>query len=128
MRYSLQNYTKAFVAALAETEPARQQEVLRRFVALLEKSGDEIHARKIVAAAERSLRRRSGGHEIILESARPIGDENLRKLDAAFVGRNDVVIRRVNPHLLAGVRVVVDGEREFDGSLKGRLDDMFGAV
>jgi F0F1-type ATP synthase delta subunit len=29
--------------------------------------------------------------------------------------------------LIAGVRVLIDDEREFDGSLKGKLDKLFAA-
>jgi F0F1-type ATP synthase delta subunit len=31
----------------------------------------------------------------------------------------------VNPSLIAGVRVTIDGEHEFDGSLRGKLDKIF---
>jgi F0F1-type ATP synthase delta subunit len=128
MKYSVQNYAKALVVALAEIGPEHQHDALRRFVDLLEKNGDEVHANKIVDAVVRLLRKQAGGREVVLEAARPIADGNLKALKEIFAGPNDTIITKVDRRLMAGVRVLVDGEREFDGSLKRKLDALFAGV
>ncbi len=129
MKYSLNNYAEALASAVSERgSGARRDEIVRNFAALLERNGDDVHADAIIRAAERILRRDEGGREVLLESARPISDRNLRSLSAAFAGPKDSVETRVSPELVAGIRVTVDGERELDGSLKGKMDKMFGGV
>ncbi len=90
---------------------------------MLGKSGDEVHAEKIVKAAERLLQKGDGGREIVFESARPLESSN-RDLLSEIATAKDAVTLRVNPDLVAGVRIIIDGEMEFDGSLKGKLDKM----
>lgn len=124
MRYSLKNYAEALAAAIHNTEPARSGFIIKNFLMLLGKSGDEVHAEKIVDTAERILRKKDGGREIIFESARTLELKN-QKLLSGVAGGKDIIATRVNPDLVAGVRIVIDGEREFDGSLKGKLDKIF---
>lgn len=124
MKYSLQNYAEALAAAIDEVGPSRRDIIIQNFLAMLKKSGDEVHAEKIVSAAEHILRRGDNGREILFESARPLAHPSRGSL-LGIVGTKDVIVEHINPDLIAGVRIVVDGEREFDGSLKGKLDKMF---
>jgi F0F1-type ATP synthase delta subunit len=39
-----------------------------------------------------------------------------------------VVEDRIDPALFAGLRIIIDDEKQFDGSLKGKLDKMLGVV
>jgi F0F1-type ATP synthase delta subunit len=126
MRYSLKNYAEALAAAIYGVELDRKDAIIRNFLALLRKSGDETHAEKIVGATEHILHKKDGLREIVFESARPLERAN-RKLLSEIAKTKDVIALRVNPDLVAGVRIVIDGEREFDGSLKGKLDKIFSA-
>ncbi len=128
MKYSLNNYAEALASAVANaTDAPRRDAAVRNFAALLKKSGDDVHADKIIGATERLLRKKEGSHEIVLESARPLESRNFQALSVAFAGAKDLISPRVNPGLVAGVRIVMDGERELDISLKGKLDRMFPA-
>jgi F0F1-type ATP synthase delta subunit len=42
-----------------------------------------------------------------------------------LVGPHDVVEEEIDPSLVAGMKVVVNDERVFDGSLKAKLDKLF---
>jgi F0F1-type ATP synthase delta subunit len=126
MRYSLQNYAEAFAAAVREAGADQQDTVARNFLALLGKSGDDVYAENIVKATERLLRKRDGGREVVVESARPLEISN-RNLLSEIATAKDAVTLRVNPDLVAGVRIFIDEEMEFDGSLKGKLDKMLSA-
>ena len=129
MKYSLNNYAEALASAVSESgSAARREEIVRNFAALLERNGDDVHAGAIIGAAERILRRNEGGHEVLIESARPISEQNPRSLSAAFAGPKDSVEMRIDPGFVAGVRITVDDEREFDGTLKGKMDRMFGSA
>lgn len=124
MRYSTQNYAKALASAASQAKPEDSARIIRNFKRLLQKSGDEAHAEKIIKEAERILLLRDGGREIVFESARPLVTSP-HKSFPGFITHEDTVTLRINPDLVAGVRVIVNGEREFDGSLKGKLDKLF---
>lgn len=124
MKYSIKNYAEALASAVAQAKPGDGERVIRNFTGLLRKSGDETHAGKIIKEAARILLLENGGREIVFESARPLM-ESSRKALKGFAGAKDTVTLRTDPDLIAGVRVLVNGEREFDGSLRGKLDKIF---
>ena len=94
---------------------------------MLRRSGDEAHADKIIKEAERILRKEDGTRSVVFESARPLGVARQKSL-AIFSRSGDAVSYRTDSRLIAGVRILIDDEREFDGSLKGKLDKLFGDV
>ncbi len=124
MKYSLANYAQALAAAVSETGASDADRIAANFAELLDRSGDAVHGEKIVAEAARRLRRKGGRRDVTIESARKLSSPQ-EKLVSELVRPGDDVAWRINPALVAGVRVLVDGELEFDGSLKRKLDKMF---
>jgi F0F1-type ATP synthase delta subunit len=124
MKYSIKNYAEALASVVRQMKPGDGERTVRNFMGLLRKSGDETHAGKIIKEAARILLLQDGGREIVLESARSLA-ESSRKALQGFATIKDVVTLRTDPDLIAGVRVLVNGEQEFDGSLKGKLDKLF---
>jgi F0F1-type ATP synthase delta subunit len=124
MKYSVKNYAEALAAAIHGAEPSRKDIIARNFLNMLRRSGDEAHAEKIIDAAERLLRKKDGGREIVFESARSLKRSAENPL-LKIAKEKDVVVERINSALVAGVRIVIDNEKEFDGSLKGKLDKIF---
>ena len=127
MKYSLKNYGQSLAEAILENQGVQKDAVAKNFMRMLEKNGDEVHAGKIVREAERILRRVDRVRSVTIEAARPLS-AGAKKSLAGFVKSGDVVDYRVNPELVAGVRIIIDDEREFDGSLRGKLDKLFGNV
>jgi F0F1-type ATP synthase delta subunit len=50
-----------------------------------------------------------------------------RELAAHLMGPHDAAAQEIDPSLIAGVKVIINDEREFDGSLKTKLDRLFGS-
>jgi F0F1-type ATP synthase delta subunit len=124
MKYRPQIYAKAFAAAVAARHGKDEAALVKRFVALVRRNGDEAGLRKIIKETERMISKSAGVRRIIVESARPL-DPSAHSLLKNILKRSDVVEERVNLELIAGVKITVDEETEFDGSLKGKLDTMF---
>jgi F0F1-type ATP synthase delta subunit len=61
----------------------------------------------------------------VVESARPLKQPPKTLLRGIFKA-HDVIEDRVSPELVAGIKITVDDERQFDGSLRAKLDAMFG--
>ena len=129
MKYPAHIYAKALIEAMADVEREGKQAedaAARSFARLVEKNGDGMHLRKILEEAARMARGKEGIQKVVLESARPLTAKQKKEL-TRFTEPEDVVQERIDPSLVAGVRIFVDDERELDGSLKGHLDRMFGA-
>ncbi|MDP2598303.1 MAG: F0F1 ATP synthase subunit delta [Candidatus Liptonbacteria bacterium] len=124
MKYSSHIYAKALAEVVTDSR-AKSGDAANNFIALLRKNGDEAHLRKIVEEASRLVHRKSGVRKITLESARPLSEQQ-RKVMGGFIKVGDVVEERLNQELIAGIKIVVNGESQFDGSLKNKLDQIFG--
>ena len=124
MNYSPELYAKAFFSVWGVTPPRKRSQCLRRFVQTVIKHGDDARFRKIVRALEEEATRRQGGKVVEFEFARPVSPLLLSKLANIF-SRKDLIRVRVKPGLIAGVRMIIDGERQLDVTLRRKIDDMF---
>ena len=127
MKYSIEDYAKALASAVLEMRPGAEAAVKRNFEQVVQKNGDRERANKILDAASRLLRAQKGGREVVFESARPMSPTHRKALDP-LLRPDDQAAHKVNPALVAGVRITIDGEYEFDGSLRGKLDKIFGNI
>ena len=125
MKYPAHIYAKALAEVIVGANGKNDDEIAKRFVAFVRKNGDEVHLRKIVEEAARFVRGKSGVRKVTMETARPLGAAQKKQL-AGFMKAGDILEEKVNPELVAGVKIIVNDELQFDGSLKGKLDKLFG--
>jgi len=127
MKYSVTDYAKALDAVLAEKKnDAERETAARKFLAFVERNGDEGRLRVILEAASRLAREKRGVREVVIASARPLSKAQ-EKMLAQFVKPHDAVSYAVDPALVAGVKIVVNDETQFDGTLKAKLEKLFNA-
>ena len=124
MRYSSRMYAAAFAASLRGANAQDYERRVSRFVALLAKNGDLGRAGAVVEEFEKITSQRNGGHYITLEFARAVDKEKESALKTQF-SEKDIFKRTITPSLIAGVRMTVDGDRELDVSLAGKLTQLF---
>lgn len=120
MKYAPHIYAKALVEVL-EDPRVKTETATKNFIALVRKNGDEAHVRKILEEASRFSRGRDGIRKVTIASARALTaaqDADVRR----FLEKGDVVEKRIEPDLVAGVKIIIDDELQFDGSLKKKLD------
>jgi F0F1-type ATP synthase delta subunit len=127
MKYSASLYAKALAQAVAEAKGKDLDVIEKNFLALVRRNGDEGSLRKIVEQAGRMIRKTDGIKKVTIRSARPLGAAQ-EKLVNNLVHSGDVVEKEIDPELIAGVRIVMDDELQFDGSLKGKLDALFNNI
>jgi F0F1-type ATP synthase delta subunit len=116
-------YAEALAGALLDKKND-EKKVAKNFLLLLIKLGYQSKARKIVELAEEIILKKKGNKKITLESARKLTAEN-RALLKKFVKDGDIVKEKVNPDLIAGIKVVINNEKQFDNSLKSKLQNIF---
>ncbi|MDA1334713.1 MAG: F0F1 ATP synthase subunit delta [bacterium] len=124
MKYSTDSYVKALIDSCQDRNEKEATEIVQKFVRALHKNGDDARAKNIIRALGAESLKRKGAREITLEFARRQKTETISAFKKLF-GAEDRVVIKTNPTLIAGVRVSIDGSREFDGTLHGKLKAMF---
>ncbi len=123
MKYSPHIYAKAFVEALGEhPSPEKERARIKNFIALLVKNGDIGRARKILESAKKMIREKEDRRSIVIETARLL---SARGLAEEILKPSDVVEEKIDPELIAGVRITINDELQFDGSLRRKLNELF---
>ncbi len=124
-------YAEALVEVLSApaTEPGKKtdDELAKNFLALVRKNGDERYLRKILEEASRFARGHSGVRKVTIESARALIPSQ-KALIAHFVRPGDMVEERIDPDLIAGIKIILNDEMQFDGSLKNKLNRVLGSA
>lgn len=123
MKYKSQDYAKAFAEVIAKTPKDREEFVIKNFIAIIAKNGDARQIGKVTALVEKFLLKQGGHSKWTVESARPL--KNARDLFKNLVKPADVLEETVNPGVIAGVKIIKDGERQYDGSLARKLQKIF---
>lgn len=120
MRYSVNNYVSAFSEAV---KSASQEKAIEGLVGLLKKTGDIKHSKKILEAIHKKLVNEKGGKWVNIETAR---ESSLKKISLkhSFSDKDHLELS-INPELVAGVRITVDGQEELNNSLENKLNKLF---
>jgi F0F1-type ATP synthase delta subunit len=130
MKYPTHIYAKALVEVLSDAKIRGNKdddEIAKNFIALVKKNGDEGHLRKILEEASRFARGKSGVRKVTIESARPLGPSQRTAVEH-FIKPGDVVEERIDPELIAGIKIILNDELQFDGSLRNKLSKVLGSV
>lgn len=116
-------YAKALVALIVKSKSIKeQQEMASMFLEYLEKHREIKKAKEIISLAEKIYFQKTGKKKVILESARDISDSAISK---KMLKNGDFVQKRINPALIAGVKIIINHEKQLDFSLKNTLEKVF---
>jgi F0F1-type ATP synthase delta subunit len=122
MKYPVKIYSKSLVGALTGKKEKEQEKVLSNFVSLVKKNRDESKLKKILEDAHSLYLKKIGKDKIVFEFAR--SKENYLKILKSVAKEGDVVEERINPELIAGVKIIINGEKQFDYSLARKLKNI----
>ena len=107
---------------MSKKNTGNEKKIVDNFLKLLKKNVDVKNAMEIIRLAEVFILQKTGNKKITLETARDIGRKNIFK---EIVRRHDIVEEKIDPELIAGIRITVNGEKQLDFSLKNKLDKIF---
>ncbi len=124
-KYPTKVYAKALCDVLEKDSNKKEIEmILANFLVLLKKNQDQKGLSKICRLTERGLLKKFGINKIIFESAREIEKDNLKKLKN-ILDKKDIYEERINADLLAGVKIIKNGNEQIDYSLANKLNKLF---
>ncbi len=123
MTYTPEIYARAVREAIDEASAGERDKVFKRFVSAVARRGDMRKLPAVAKELERSEVHSKGGRMVTIEFARELRRETSQFRN--LLKPEDHLENRVNPDLVAGVRITIDEERELDFSLARRLNKMF---
>jgi F0F1-type ATP synthase delta subunit len=118
-----QNKTKLYAQALAEVLAKKgvdENKVASNFTKILISAGLEKKAKEILDLAEDFLLAKQGKRKITLETARKM-TSGQKKMMNEFVKSGDIVKEKINPELIAGIKIIINNSRQFDSSMQSKL-------
>lgn len=114
---------KLYAKALAEIVSKKgidEKKVINNFVKLLVSSGYEGRSKEILDLTEDIILAKQGKRKITFETARKT-TASQNKLLENFVKKGDIVNEKINPELIAGIKIIINDSKQFDGSLQSKL-------
>ncbi|OGZ67379.1 MAG: hypothetical protein A3C58_03765 [Candidatus Staskawiczbacteria bacterium RIFCSPHIGHO2_02_FULL_34_10] len=122
-----QNNIKLYALALADVIAKKislqeEKKVIYNFLKLLEKNGKLKNAKKIISLTQKYYLEKTGNKSIILQTARKTITKNLLK---SLYKEGDIIEEKINPALIAGIKIIINNEKQLDFSLKNKLDNIF---
>jgi len=120
---------KLYAEALAEIamKPASAQEASAwqsNFLKLLEKNGDMGKASHIIFLAKKLFIKKTGRRQLTIEFARKIKVKQKELVDS-ILQKGDIMEEKINKDLLAGIKIIINGEKQFDASMQKKLENIF---
>lgn len=122
MKFGSKLYAKSLV--LATKTGISQDRIIANFINLLKKNNDLYLAPKILEYAEKFFLQEEGKNKVIIETARPQQDLII-KIKNIFNPSSNVLEEKINPKLIAGVKILINKEQKLDFSLKRKIDKLF---
>ncbi len=125
-----QNKTKLYAEALVQIildkkadGPERSRRTVANFVKFLDKNGQIGRAKEILELAEDLLLAKQGKRKITFETARATTASQKKILDGV-VNKGDVVKEKINPQLIAGIKIIINDAQQFDSSMQSKLNNI----
>ena len=123
MKYKTKDYAKALVEILSEGK-LNDKKISQGFIKLLERQNDFKKSKEIIDLAEFLLAKKNKKKSVIFETARELS-ESQRKTLLKSTEKGDIVKEKINPELIAGVKIIVDNEKQLDQTLLKKINNLF---
>ena len=118
-------YAKVLVDETHAKHAHELEGTIRRFVAHVQRNGDSHKFSAIVKECEKAARAKAGKKLLTIESARELDSHSLELIKKSFTRGAVDIEEKINPELVAGVRIMENEERQLDASLSHMLNQIF---
>jgi F0F1-type ATP synthase delta subunit len=123
MKSKIQEYPQAFIDLLEEM-PDKKDLLIVGLVKAIKENGDLNEAEKILESIEKRLLKVEGRKKIEIFSARPLTKETIEEIKKCFDSK-DIFENKINQDLLAGIKIMINGNQVIDASLRKKINILF---
>ena len=116
-------YAKALTEILSK-KGYSEEKIVNNFTKLLISSGYEGKAKEILDLAGNLLLAKQGKNKITFETARKLTQDQ-KKILESVAKKGDVVKEKINPELIAGIKIIINDSRQFDASMQSKLQNIY---
>lgn len=125
MKYHSKIYAKALCEAMAITKTSQEKEkAMKELLRIVLLNGDQSKLKEILVRVEEIILKKAGIKKIIVETARPLAKQNIM-LIRSLVKPSDLLVEKIDSSLIAGIKITVNEDLQLDGSLSGKLNQIF---
>ncbi|MEK7098985.1 MAG: F0F1 ATP synthase subunit delta [Patescibacteria group bacterium] len=124
MKYTILQYAAALASALEDKTPTERKHIAARLFRHMTKARALKHLDRVVRETGRMMRRKRGIRAAEVETPAPLSPSHRRSIERAL-GSKAIITEKINPLLLAGVRMVIDEETLIDATASRRLEILF---
>lgn len=110
-------YAKLFCEVVASQPKQKQDAAIARFIEVVKNTGNEKRLAEIARECERCLRRQKKEHSLEIVSARALTARQKTNIKDNLPVHCEVTSARIDPTLIAGVRLIIDNDYLIDHSL-----------
>lgn len=114
---------KLYAKALAEIilkGNVDEKKIAGNLMKILVNSGLEEKAKNILSLAEDFILASQGKRKIIFETAREVTPSQKKLIDS-IVKDGDKIKVKINPDLIAGIKIIINGSKQLDASMQNKL-------
>ncbi len=124
MKYKPKQYAEALHDVLTYAKSGEEKALIKQFVTMVKKNKDWSRLPLILKHFEKIFTERNGLTKVEVESAYPLTEETRKGI--AEVYKNKVLLEeKVNPKLIAGLRILLNDSTFIDSSALKHINNLF---
>ncbi|MBI2637849.1 MAG: F0F1 ATP synthase subunit delta [Candidatus Sungbacteria bacterium] len=124
MRYTTRQYAQALYDVLRHTTEEKRGEVIKRLYMVLSRQRILSSYERILQGTERIFLKENGIKKVVLET--PLrASRDMKKEIQDILGKKILLQEKIDPDLLAGIRIRINDEMLIDASAKTQVMKLF---
>mgnify|MGYP001560676711 CR=1 FL=1 len=120
MKHKIKDYAN-LISNLIDSG-SKDKALFEKLINLISKNGQLKNAKLIINLAESYYLAKRGNKKIILETAMPLKSLDFLK---GFKREGDIVVTKITKEIVAGIKIVINNQKQLDYSLQKSLDEVF---
>lgn len=124
MKYSARQYAAALLAALQDRPEAERKRFLKRFLILVREKGDSRRLGVILREVEKQNLQELGLKKVLAEAPEPLTPQIKKEMEK-ILGKDILLQEKINPDLVAGIKILINDEILIDASARAQLRRLF---
>ena len=117
-------YAAAFLGSVKKAKRGDEARIVNNFVRVVKRTGGGRRMKDIVRSVEEQLVKENAGRVVKIEAARPLTKKQESEMKS-FMKPQDHLEIEIHPDLIAGIRIVIDGEWAIDNTFKRKIEKLF---